>query len=246
MDTYRVRFGVEPICREIEASASAYRARRTRPPSARALRDEYLLGEIERVHAGSDRIYGQLKIWDELNDEGAAKRSGVELLGVVLGTPSEAARFRDARKLFDWGFPKCQLRQVVASGETHTAEQNGRRVMLYVSHSVSAVVLAGRGPVTKRVVMSGSDGGQAAVGGQVATLVVSQGNAVLARVPLLARRQTVGGIGGIFVGLALGAAVVFAVAVAAVLQRRGVRGPAGREATLDRRQGPGVVRKRAV
>ena len=34
------------------------------------MRDEYLLGEIERVHAGSDRIYGQLKIWDELNSDG--------------------------------------------------------------------------------------------------------------------------------------------------------------------------------
>ena len=81
VDTYRARFGVEPMCREIEASASAYRARRTRPPSARALRDEYLLGEIERVHAGSDRIYGQLKIWDELNDEGiAVARCTVERL----------------------------------------------------------------------------------------------------------------------------------------------------------------------
>lgn len=70
VDRHRDRFGVEPMCREIEASASAYRARRTRPPSARALSDDYLLGEIERVHAGSDRIYGQLKIWDELNDEG--------------------------------------------------------------------------------------------------------------------------------------------------------------------------------
>ena len=70
VDEHRDRFGVEPVCREIEASASAYRARRTRPPSARALSDAYLLGEIERVHAGSDGIYGQLKIWDELNDEG--------------------------------------------------------------------------------------------------------------------------------------------------------------------------------
>jgi transposase InsO family protein len=70
VDTHRDRFGVEPICREIEASASAYRARRTRPPSARTVRDGYLLGEIKRVHAGSDGIYGQLKIWDELDDEG--------------------------------------------------------------------------------------------------------------------------------------------------------------------------------
>ena len=58
------------MCREIEASASAYRARRTRPPSARALRDDYLLTQIKRVHKDSDGIYGQLKIWDELNEEG--------------------------------------------------------------------------------------------------------------------------------------------------------------------------------
>lgn len=70
VDAHRDRFGVEPICRELEVSASAYRARRTRPPSAGALRDVWLLEEIRRVHAGSDGVYGQLKVWDELNDEG--------------------------------------------------------------------------------------------------------------------------------------------------------------------------------
>lgn len=70
VDENRARFGVEPICREIEVSASAYRARKTRPPSARAVRDEYLLTEIRRVHKGSDGVYGQLKVWDELRDEG--------------------------------------------------------------------------------------------------------------------------------------------------------------------------------
>ncbi|MCE5190942.1 MAG: IS3 family transposase, partial [Actinomycetia bacterium] len=81
LDEHRDRFGVEPICREIEVSASAYRARRTRPPSARAVRDEYLLGEIKRVHADSGGVYGQLKIWDELNDEGiSVARCTVERL----------------------------------------------------------------------------------------------------------------------------------------------------------------------
>ncbi|MCE5192072.1 MAG: transposase [Actinomycetia bacterium] len=80
VDTHRDPVGVEPMCREVEASASAYRARRTRPPSARAVRDEYLLTEIERVHAGSDGICGQLKIWDELSDEGITARCTVERL----------------------------------------------------------------------------------------------------------------------------------------------------------------------
>ncbi len=70
VDENRARFGVEPICREIEVSASAYRVRRTRPPSARALRDSWLLEQIRRVHRDCNGIYGQLKVWDELNDQG--------------------------------------------------------------------------------------------------------------------------------------------------------------------------------
>jgi putative transposase len=70
IDAHRDRFGVEPIARELEVSASACRARRTRPPSARALRDAFLLEQIHRVHAGSSGIYGQLKVWDELNESG--------------------------------------------------------------------------------------------------------------------------------------------------------------------------------
>lgn len=72
IDRHRDRLGVEPICREIEVSASAYWDRRTRPLSTRAVRDEYLLKEIKRVHAASGDVYGQLKTWDELRDEGIA------------------------------------------------------------------------------------------------------------------------------------------------------------------------------
>lgn len=81
IDAHRHRFGVEPICREIEVSASAYRARRTRPPSQRARRDGYLLAEIKRVHAASGGVYGQLKVWDELGDQGmSVARCTVERL----------------------------------------------------------------------------------------------------------------------------------------------------------------------
>ena len=59
-----------PVCRELEVSASAYRARRTRPSSSRSLRDVWLLAQIRRVHEGSNGVYGQLKVWDELNDTG--------------------------------------------------------------------------------------------------------------------------------------------------------------------------------
>ena len=70
IDEHRARFGVEPICREIEVSASAYRARRRRRPSARAVRDAKLVGQIRRVHAKAFEIYGQWKTWQQLQREG--------------------------------------------------------------------------------------------------------------------------------------------------------------------------------
>ena len=70
IDQNRARFGVEPICREFEVSASAYWARKTRPPSPRAVRDKALLGEIRRVHSNSYGIYGQWKVWQQLQLDG--------------------------------------------------------------------------------------------------------------------------------------------------------------------------------
>lgn len=69
IDEHRARFGVEPICRELEVSTSAYWARRSRPPSSRAAHDEFVLGEIHRVHAEAFEVYGQLKTWQQLQRE---------------------------------------------------------------------------------------------------------------------------------------------------------------------------------
>jgi hypothetical protein len=49
IDAHGERFGVEPICRVLEASPSTYYERRTRTPSARSLRDQHLLAEIGTV-----------------------------------------------------------------------------------------------------------------------------------------------------------------------------------------------------
>jgi putative transposase len=53
IDEHRDRFGVEPICRTLGVSASAYYQRATGQRSRRAAVDERLLGEIERVHAAN-------------------------------------------------------------------------------------------------------------------------------------------------------------------------------------------------
>ncbi|MCW4352593.1 IS3 family transposase [Hoyosella sp. YIM 151337] len=78
IDDHRHRFGVEPICRVltehgVKIAPSGYYAFKTRPASARAIRDEELIVEIERVFW--DRrlgrgISGARKMWHLLKREG--------------------------------------------------------------------------------------------------------------------------------------------------------------------------------
>jgi putative transposase len=70
IDEHRARFGVEPICRVLGVSASAYYQRRSSARSRRVVEDERLLGQIERVHAANYHCYGYRRSWVELKREG--------------------------------------------------------------------------------------------------------------------------------------------------------------------------------
>ena len=104
IDDHKQRFGVEPICRVlsehgVKIAPSSYYAARSRPPSARAIRDGELLAEIHRVHADPQLgrgLYGARKVWHQLRREGiVAPRCQVERLmradglrGVRRGRPA--------------------------------------------------------------------------------------------------------------------------------------------------------------
>lgn len=72
------RFGVEPICRVltehgVPIAPSTFYAARVRPPSARTVRDEAVLGEIRRVHADpmiGRGVYGARKVFHALVRQG--------------------------------------------------------------------------------------------------------------------------------------------------------------------------------
>jgi putative transposase len=95
IDGHRDRFGVQPICRTLQVASSTYYAARSRPPSARVLRDAELKVEITRVHKDNFEVYGARKVWRQLGREGiAVGRDRVARLmgelgiaGVVRGTP---------------------------------------------------------------------------------------------------------------------------------------------------------------
>jgi putative transposase len=62
IDQHRGRFGVEPICRTLDVSASAYYRRRSGQRSARSIEDERLTDVIRRLHRANYECYGQRRM----------------------------------------------------------------------------------------------------------------------------------------------------------------------------------------
>lgn len=93
IDVHRSRWGVEPICTVLTTEAGikiapgTYYAHKSRPASARTLRDAQLKEEILRIHQDKKgRLYGIRKIHAQLNREGVdVARCTVERLCAELG-----------------------------------------------------------------------------------------------------------------------------------------------------------------
>ena len=91
IEQHKTMFGVEPICTmlssaDVQIAASTFHAARTRPPSARALRDEDLKPIIARVHkenygvCGIRKMHAQLSREDVLADREAVARCTTQRL----------------------------------------------------------------------------------------------------------------------------------------------------------------------
>lgn len=86
VDEHRGRFGVEPVCRVLGVSASAYYQRATGARSARALEDERLLARIREVHEANYCAYGYRRTWKALKRLGEqAPRCQVQRLMRAAG-----------------------------------------------------------------------------------------------------------------------------------------------------------------
>ena len=91
IDDHKSRFGVEPICAVLPIAPSTYYEQKAREHDpdrrpARAIRDEALKPEIQRVFDENFRVYGAHKVWTQLNREGLrVARCTVERLMKALG-----------------------------------------------------------------------------------------------------------------------------------------------------------------
>ena len=63
MRAYEEQFGLKRMCAVLDVSRSGYYDWRGRSKSARAARDEVLLGQIRQVHSSCHEAYGAKKTW---------------------------------------------------------------------------------------------------------------------------------------------------------------------------------------
>ena len=73
VDAHRAEFGVEPICTLLQLAPSTYYATKTRPPSARAVRDARLRPALVDIWKANYCVYGVRKLWK------AAQRAGLDI-----------------------------------------------------------------------------------------------------------------------------------------------------------------------
>lgn len=91
IDRHRDAHGVEPICKVLQVAPSGYRrysAQQRNPAlrSARVLRDDELLPQIQRVWQTNMQVYGADKVWRQLKREDVqVARCTVERLMKRLG-----------------------------------------------------------------------------------------------------------------------------------------------------------------
>jgi D-alanyl-D-alanine carboxypeptidase (penicillin-binding protein 5/6) len=119
----------------------------------------------------------------------AAQRDGIMLYGVVLGTKSERARFKQTAALLDWGFKHYRRVPVVSAattvGTVHVADFLDRDVTALTGEATSAVIFDLAGPLKRTYELRPSIGAGFFAGAVIGTATVTQGSRVLATVPVV-------------------------------------------------------------
>lgn len=120
----------------------------------------------------------------------SAKRRDIELTAVVLGTGSEQARFDQAEVLLDWGFEHYTSQYVTSKDETvgavPVADYLDVDVAAVVSDAVRVPVFDLDGDLVRDVRLDASVAAPVSRGDRIGTLSITQGDRLIAQVPVVA------------------------------------------------------------
>jgi D-alanyl-D-alanine carboxypeptidase (penicillin-binding protein 5/6) len=118
----------------------------------------------------------------------AAKRDGITIYAVLLGSPTRAQRNRDLAELLDWGFGHYARVTLVRAGRVYATAAmpfSDERLPLVADRPAGAVVRLGR-PLIERVVAEAVVDLPVEAGDKVGEIVVLDGRRVVSRRGLVA------------------------------------------------------------
>jgi D-alanyl-D-alanine carboxypeptidase (penicillin-binding protein 5/6) len=119
---------------------------------------------------------------------GSATRAGVNVISVVLGEPSEAARDADTLALLRYGLSRYDVVRAVTKGRALASVElryRDDRAPLVAGTTVSRTVRRGQRLAVRLAGVPRQLDGPLAAGARVATVAVLQGGRVVARTPLV-------------------------------------------------------------
>lgn len=162
IDEHRGEFGVEPICATLQFAPSTYYSAKSRPPSARAIRDAVMMPILLALWQANYSVYGIRKLWK------AAQRAGHDIgrdqvarlmaeLGirgvrrarrVVTTRPDERAE--RAPDLVGRDFTATALNQLWVTDLTYVATWAGIAYVCFIVDAFSRMIVGWRVAATMR------------------------------------------------------------------------------------------------
>jgi D-alanyl-D-alanine carboxypeptidase (penicillin-binding protein 5/6) len=128
--------------------------------------------------------------WSEV---AAAKRDGLVLYAVLLGSPSRERRNKDLTKLLNWGFGQYGRVRVIESGRTYATAEipfSDERVPLLAGRAAFAQVRLGQ-PLVERVIAPAEIDPPVGFGEAVGEVRIYDGDRIVARRVLVASQTVV-------------------------------------------------------
>ena len=146
-----------------------------------------LLGRFDGL-VGVKTGHTELAGWCEV---GLARRGGVGIYAVVLGSPTRAQRNRDLARLLRWGFEQYVRLDAVVAARTYATASipfSDDRLGLVPAASAQTVTLEGR-PLVEEVVAPAVVALPVRRGQELGEIRVREGRRIVARRPLVAARD---------------------------------------------------------
>lgn len=122
----------------------------------------------------------------------SARRNGIELYAVVLGTGTELQRFKDAKELLDFGFAHYRPQKLASGGsvigKSEVTDYLDKQVPAAVSQDVTVTVFDLAGDVTRTITLKPVKAPIEA-GDRLGVATFTQGDRVIATVPLVSTEE---------------------------------------------------------